>query len=135
MRTSSHFFRFLVAGGIAALVNFGSRIVLSTWLSYAHAIVIAYLLGLVTAFVLNRLFVFTGATNHLHKQVFWFVAVNALAVLQTVLVSLLLADWLLPRLSITWHTQEIAHGIGIVTPVFASYVGHKRLSFASKPRL
>jgi putative flippase GtrA len=127
---SSQFLRFLVVGGFAAAVNFCSRIVLSLWLPYAPAIVIAYLFGLTTAFLLNRRFVFTGATNRLHHQMFWFVAVNALALAQTLLVSLLFADYLLPRFGISWHAETIAHAIGVVTPVFTSYVGHKRLSFA-----
>ena len=126
---ASPFLRFLAVGGFAAAVNFGSRIVLSRWLPYSVAIVVAYLLGLITAFVLNRLFVFTGATNRLHQQMFWLVAVNAVALLQTLLVSLLFQKVVLPWLGIDWHADEIAHVFGIVTPIFTSYVGHKHLSF------
>ena len=126
---ANRFFRFLVVGGIAAAVNFGSRIVLSSWLHYASAIVVAYLVGLFTAFLLNRRFVFVEATNRLHHQVFWFTVVNLVAIVQTLLVSLLLADYVFPRLGLVWHAPEIAHAIGIVTPIFTSYVGHKKLSF------
>jgi putative flippase GtrA len=128
----AQFLRFLIVGGIAALVNFGSRIVLSLWLAYAPAIVIAYLFGLTTAFLLNRRFVFTGATNRLHHQMLWFIAVNVVALSQTLLVSLLLADYLLPRLGMTWHAETIAHAVGVVTPVFTSYLGHKHLSFGNR---
>jgi putative flippase GtrA len=127
----SQFFRFLIVGGFAATINFGSRIVLSRWLAFAVAIVLAYLLGLVTAFVLNRRFVFPGATNRLHHQMFWFVAVNVLALAQTLLVSLLFAHYVLPGLGITWHAPEIAHAFGIITPIFTSYIGHKRFSFSA----
>ena len=127
---ASPFLRFLAVGGFAATVNFGSRIVLSRWLPYSAAIVVAYLLGLITAFVLNRLFVFTSATNRLHKQMFWFVAVNAIALVQTLLVSLLFQNVVLPWLGIDWHADEIAHAFGIVTPIFTSYLGHKHLSFS-----
>jgi putative flippase GtrA len=126
---SSQFLRFLFVGGFAAAINFCSRIVLSLWLGYAVAIVLAYLLGLVTAFLLNRRFVFTEAGNRLHHQMFWFVAVNAFALGQTLLVSLLFAHYVLPYFGISWHAQEIAHAAGIVTPIFSSYIGHKRLSF------
>ena len=128
----SQFLRFLVVGGFAAAVNFGSRIVLSHWLPYVTAIVSAYLLGLVTAFVLNRLFVFTGATNRLHLQMFWFVMVNAVALLQTLLVSLLFKYVVLPWLGIGWHAEEIAHAFGVVTPIFTSYFGHKHFSFTRR---
>jgi putative flippase GtrA len=125
----SQFARFLVVGGIAASVNFASRIALSRWLPYATAIALAYCCGLVTAFVLNRCYVFTDAANRLHHQALWFIAVNAIALAQTLLVSLLFQHQILPWVGITSHTQEIAHAIGIITPIFTSYLGHKRLSF------
>jgi len=123
------FIRFLLVGGFAAALNFGSRILLSRWLPYAAAIVVAYLIGLVTAFLLNRRYVFTGATNRLHHQMFWFVVVNALALAQTLVVSLLFARYVLPFMGITWHIEEVAHAVGVATPIFTSYLGHKRLSF------
>lgn len=126
---SGQFMRFLLAGGFAAAVNFGSRIVFSHWLPYVPAIILAFCLGLVTAFALNKLFVFNTARNRLHHQVFWFVAINLGAVLQTLLISLLVARWLLPALHVDFHNETIAHGIGVVVPVVTSYLGHKRLSF------
>jgi putative flippase GtrA len=121
--------RFLLAGGVAAAVNFGSRILLSVVLPYAIAVVVAYLFGMATAFVLNRRFVFTGSTNPLHQQALWFVTVNLVALLQTLAVSVLLADFLLPRAGLTWHADEIAHAVGIVTPILTSYLGHRRFTF------
>jgi hypothetical protein len=46
-----HFFTrqfavFLLTGGLAALVNFGSRIVYSHWMGYSAAILVAYLTGI-----------------------------------------------------------------------------------------
>ena len=127
--SSRQFFLFLAAGGLAAGVNFGSRIVLGHWMSYVPSIVIAYLLGMITAFTLNKLFVFNQASNQLHHQVMWFVAINLAAVLQTVVISLLLARWLLPLLGIDFHNETIAHGIGVAVPVLTSYIGHKHFSF------
>jgi len=123
------FFQFLIAGGLAAAVNFGSRIAFSHWMPYAPAIVLAYLLGMATAFVLNRMLVFRHATNALHHQVFWFCMINLAAVLQTLLVSLLLNDWLFPTIHFGWHTESVAHAIGVAVPVVTSFVGHKKLSF------
>jgi putative flippase GtrA len=123
------FIQFIAVGGFAAAVNLLSRIVLSHWMSYAQAIVIAYMLGMVTAFILNRLFVFRRSTNALHHQVFWFCVVNLAAVLQTLLVSLLLNDVAFPRMGFQWHTETIAHAVGVAIPVVTSFIGHKRLSF------
>jgi putative flippase GtrA len=121
--------KFLLAGGAAAILNFCTRIAFSVFVPYTVAIVLAYGLGMATAFVLNRQFVFNGSTNRLHQQILWFVVVNMLALVQTLLVSLLLARIVLPTLGVTWHSEEIAHAIGIAVPIFTSYIGHQRLTF------
>ena len=121
--------RFVLAGALAALVNFGSRVLLSLYFHYAVAIVIAYGLGMATAFLLNRRFVFLASVNRLHQQILWFVAVNVLALAQTLAVSLLLADVVLPAIGVTWHAHELAHAAGIVIPIVTSYLGHKHWTF------
>ena len=126
---SRQFLVFLLTGGIAAAVNFGSRILYNQWMSFSAAIVLAYVTGMVTAFVLARLFVFRNSQRALHQSALYFVLVNGVAVLQTWAISLLLADWLLPLLGVGHFVHEIAHGVGVVVPVFTSYLGHKHLSF------
>jgi putative flippase GtrA len=123
------FLFFLVTGGLAACVNFFSRILLSFWLSYTTAIVVAYLFGMSTAFLLNKLIVFRKADNALHHQLFWFCIVNIAAVLQTLAVSLLLADIVFPQIGFHWHVETTAHAIGVAFPVVTSFIGHKKLSF------
>ncbi len=131
---SRQFMRFLAAGGIAALANFGSRILLSAWMAYVPSIVVAYCIGMVTAFVLNRTFVFDDAANPLHHQIGWFTLVNLAAVTQTLIISVGLADYALPVMGIRAHTETIAHGFGVMVPVVTSYLGHKHLSFRTTPR-
>jgi putative flippase GtrA len=131
---TAQFVRFLAVGGFAATLNFVSRIILSRWLPFAAAVVLAYLIGLVTAFLLNRRYVFTEATNRLHHQMFWFVAVNAIALAQTLLVSLIFLRYVLPALGIAWHAEEIAHAVGVVTPIATSFLGHKHFSFSATRR-
>ena len=126
---STQFLRFLVASGFAAIVNVGSRIALSHWLPYVPAIVLAFCLGLITAFTLNKIFVFSASRHRLHHQFLWFLAINLAAVAQTVVVSLVIARWLLPALHIDFHNDTIAHAIGVMVPAVTSYIGHKRLSF------
>ena len=126
---SHQFFRFVLAGGFAACVNFLSRIALSNWMPYTAAIVIAYFLGMITAFLINRAFVFTAANNKLQHQVLWFIAVNLAAVMQTLAISLLLARVVFPRAGFYWHDETVAHGIGVVVPVVTSYFGHKHWTF------
>jgi len=123
------FLKFLAVGGFAATVNFVSRIVLSHHMRYSLAIVLAYLLGMVTAFVFNRLLVFRHTSNPLLVQASWFVVVNALALVQTLAISLLLVNWGLPRVGWNWQPELVAHAFGVAVPVITSYFGHKHFSF------
>ena len=129
MKISPQFLKFLVTGGIAAAVNFGSRFIYNLWASYSIAVVLAYLTGMATAFVLARTFVFEGRTQSLQRSALIFAAVNVLAIAQTWLISMLLAYYLLPAWGVQRFAFEIAHAVGIVVPIFTSYLGHKRWSF------
>ena len=125
------FLLFLLAGGVAALANFGSRIALGKVMAYVPSIIVAYCIGMLTAFVLNRLLVFRQTDNNLRRQAFWFVIVNLAAVAQTIAISLLLARWLFPWLAMDFHPETVAHAAGVAVPVVTSYFGHKYLSFRS----
>ena len=129
---SAQLVKFILAGGTAAAVNFGSRILLSLWLPYEAAIVVAYLIGMLTAFVLNRAFVFAQVENTLRSQVSWFIAINLAAVLQTLLISLLLARVLFPAIGMEFHPETLAHAVGVAVPVITSYLGHRRFTFRSR---
>ncbi len=62
------FLLFLAAGGVAAIVNIVSRILLNYVMPYEVAIVVAYLCGMTTAYVLNRLFVFDASGRSIHGE-------------------------------------------------------------------
>ncbi|MGP8439574.1 GtrA family protein [Paraburkholderia fungorum] len=126
---SKDFLMFLLTGGFAAAVNWGSRIVYNIWMPYSTAIVVAYITGMITAFILAKLFVFSKSTQSTSRSVFFFTLVNLVAVLQTWVVSVFLAFHLMPKLGVTWHVREIAHLAGVAVPVFTSYIGHKKWSF------
>ena len=126
---SRQFVIFLVTGGLAAAVNFSSRILYNQWVDFSVAVVLAYLTGMVTAFVLARYFVFTESSQSMQRSALWFVVVNMVAVIQTWVISMLLAYYVLPRMGLTKFIPEIAHAVGVVVPVFTSYLGHKRFSF------
>lgn len=126
---SRQFILFLVTGGTAALVNFGSRMVYSQWVSFSNAIVLAYLTGMVTAFVLAKWLVFKRSEQSVGRSAVLFTVVNVVAVLQTWLISMGLAMYALPAIGVTHWVLEIAHAVGVVVPVFTSYLGHKYFSF------
>jgi putative flippase GtrA len=127
------FVRFLVTGGIAAVANYSSRFLFSEFMRFEYAVILAYLVGMFTAFLLMRQFVFEGRDGSLRSQAFWFTAVNGFALLQTFVVSVGLV-WLLPKVGLRTHVEAVAHLIGVITPVFTSFLGHKHLSFRAATR-
>ena len=125
----SQFAGFLAAGGIAAAVNFLSRIAFNQYLGYATSIVLAYVTGMATAYLLNRHAVFAPSGKSWRVEVLWFTVVNILAAAQTLVVSVLLADYVLPALGVEAFRHGIAHAVGIVVPAVTSYHGHRRWTF------
>lgn len=126
---SRQFLAFLITGGLAAGVNFGSRIFYNQWIDFSFAVILAYLTGMITAFLLARSFVFTEGSQSVQRSAAFFVLVNAVAILQTWAISMLLAYYVLRWIGITRFVPEIAHAVGVAVPVFTSYLGHKRWSF------
>ena len=127
--SSKQFVLFLLTGGFAAAVNFGCSIIYNHWLSFSWAVIFAYLTGMLTAYTLAKMFVFKASTQSTRNSVLYFVLVNMVAIVQTWLISMGLAYYLLPLMHIENFKNEIAHGIGVMIPVFTSYIGHKYLSF------
>jgi putative flippase GtrA len=126
---SRQFLYFLLTGGLAAVVNFSSRIVLNVWMGFSEAIILAYLIGMITAFCLARRFVFTASTMPLRRSALFFTLVNLAAVLQTWLISMGLSMYVLPAMHVTRLVPEISHAVGVMVPAFTSYIGHKYVSF------
>ncbi len=124
------FARFLITGGIAAGVNLVSRYFLSMTMDYRWAVIIAYLCGMTTAWILARFFVFDETGRARSAELVRFGLVNMVAAAQVWLVAVGLAEYAFPAIGFRWHPQEAAHLIGVVIPVFTSYLGHKHFSFA-----
>lgn len=127
---AKQFARFLLCGGLAAAVNIGMRWLLSHWLAYTLAIVLAFGFGLLTGYVLFKFAVFDSAgTKRIPQEAGWYVLVNVLALAQTLGISLLLARWLFPCLGMTLYAEDVAHVIGVGLPVITSFFLHKHLTF------
>ncbi|MDC4203431.1 MAG: GtrA family protein [Candidatus Manganitrophus sp.] len=120
---------FLLAGGIAAAANYGSRFIFSLWARYEFAVVLAYFVGMVVAFVLMRGHVFEARGKALGPQIAKFILINFLAVLQTLTVSVILARWVLPAAGVIENAEAVGHLAGVLVPVLTSYFGHRLLTF------
>lgn len=126
---SRQFLVFLAVGGFAALVNFVSRILYNTWLSYEWAVFLAYLTGMMTAYALSRYFVFGPSDRSKMVEIYRFAIVNLVAVIQVWGISVGLARYIFPLMAFDYYPYEIAHLIGLSMPIFTSYLGHKYFSF------
>jgi len=126
---SKQFIGFLITGGIAAAVNFLSRIFYNQYCSFSIAVLFAYLTGMITAFILAKIFVFKSSAQTIKRSAIIFALVNILAAAQTWAISMGLNFYILPALGFQKYIAEIASAIGIAFPVFTSYLGHKRWSF------
>lgn len=129
MQISRQFITFVVTGLIAALVNFSSRFLFSELVSFRLAVIYAYLVGMLTAYLLSRIFVFEKTGRHPASELFWFSLVNLFAILQVWVISVGLAEYIFPYIGFDFYPEATAHFIGLSVPVITSYLGHKHLSF------
>lgn len=123
------FLRFVLAGGTAAAVNIFSRWLLSGVMRFEVAVVVAYLIGMITAFVLSRQFVFKKSDRVIHNEAIRFIFVNLVTLVQVWIVSVGLAQWAFPTLGFVWHAELIAHTIAVGSPILTSYYAHKFFTF------
>lgn len=125
----SEIFKFVVVGGVSALLNWTSRFVFSKWLSYELSIVLAFFIGLTSGFLLMKIFVFQKSEKPFFHQVFYFLGVNILALALTWTISVYLAKTFFPSIGFSNGADGLAHLIGISAPIMTSYFGHKYLTF------
>lgn len=126
---SSPFLRFCLVGGFAAFVNISARVLLSQVMPFQYAVVVAYPFGMTTAYVLSRAFVFERTGVHFSVEYIRFFLVNVVALVQIWLVSMGLEFWFLPAIDWSWHSELVAHTVGVLSPVVTSYYGHKFFTF------
>ncbi len=127
----NQFVRFALTGGVAALVNLASRYLLNLHMGFEIAVALAYLVGMLTAYGLARLFVFQASGRGVRSELVRFAIVNMVALVQVWVISVGLANLVFPAIGFTWHAKDIAHLIGVVSPVVTSYFGHRHYSFRS----
>ncbi|MBI1906846.1 MAG: GtrA family protein [Rhodocyclales bacterium] len=122
------FLGYLAVGGVAALLHWLARVVLSVWMPFTWAVVFAYSVGVSVAFVLNSLFVFSRSAKAKHKQARDFVIVN-LAFLPIVWYASILLNDALRQMGMMRYTEELAHGMALAIPMFATFLIYKFFAF------
>lgn len=124
------FLIFLFTGGFAAFVNFFSRIISESYVSFEIAIVCAHLFAMVTAYCLASLFVFRPSGRSKTAEFSRFAVVNLFSLILVWCSSVGLANVIFPKIGFTWYSNDIAHMIGIMITAVSSYLGHKYFTFA-----
>lgn len=126
---SAQFVRFIAVGGIAVLLHWLSRFVFNSFMSYGWAIVMAYAIGMIVAFVLNRIYVFPLSEQSVNFEVFFFFLVNIAAFPLVWAAAYVVGEWVLVKYMPQQLAFAVAHGFAITLPVFANYALHKLITF------
>jgi len=119
---------FVLAGGLAALLHWIARILLSLVISFGWAVFVAYGVGMTTAFLLNSYFVFPASDKPVQKQARDFVIIN-MAFLPVVWVVSIGLNQLLVSAGVERFSEELAHGFAICLPVLATFLLYKFIAF------
>ncbi|MDP3175695.1 MAG: GtrA family protein [Phenylobacterium sp.] len=123
------FARFLLAGGVAAGVNFASRIALESKLGFVTAVLTAYAIGFVVAFFLNRYFVFPATGKPIRQEMAWFLVFNLIALPIVLVASVLLRDHVFRKLLPPGAAETVAHGCAILIPILFNFAAHQLVTF------
>jgi len=126
---TGQFGKFLLAGGLAAIANFASRFAFEPFFGFWGAVAAAYGVGFLTAFFLNRRFVFPASGKPMHQEMAWFFLFNALAFPVVLLAAVGLDTYVFSHFLPAPLARAISHGCAILLPVFINFVAHKMVTF------
>jgi putative flippase GtrA len=122
------FLKFLFVGATAALANWVSRIIFSFWMSFSLAISAAYLVGMTSAFLLNKKFVFPNSSRPIQKQIRDFTLTNLVAFPLVWLMSIQIRNFL-QGVGMVAYSEELAHMLALSIPTIVSFLIYKFLAF------
>jgi len=123
------FLKFVVAAGLSVPVNLGSRILFSRAMPFEAAIVLSHVCGMLTAYLLTRLFVFERSGRKAASELSRFALVNLASVAQTWIVAVGLVRFVFPALGVVRGAELLAHGTGLAFAAFTSFYGHRHFTF------
>jgi putative flippase GtrA len=126
---TNQFVRFLLTSCVAAFVNLLARYGLNHEMPYEVAVALAFPLGVVTAYILAKAFVFEASPLPVRSQLARFTVVNLLSLVMVWTFSVGLARIVFPLMGLSWHADDLAHLIGVASPALFAYVAHQRYSF------
>jgi putative flippase GtrA len=137
MRTGRwHYVWFVFIAGLSVPVNLAARVLFSRVVSYEIAVVLSHLIGMLTAYLLTRAFVFPASGRSRRSEMLRFLLVNLVSLAITWTVSVGLLRVVFPAFGNVWQPGLMAHAIGLACASASSYFGHRHYSFgAGKARV
>lgn len=129
---SWQFARFLAVGGTAALLHWLARFAFDAYMGFGVAVVLAYAVGILVAFVLNRFFVFPRSARPVRDEMAIFTIVNIASFPIVVAISVLFGLYILPQFLSLDVAKAIGHGAGVLSPVFVNFAAHKWITFKTE---
>lgn len=130
--TSTPASRFLLAGGLAAAVNWITRFPLSILFSFQASVAIAYIFGMVVGFEVYRRWVFLGSSISLRGQILRFVIVNAISATFVVTIAIVFLTWSIELGLPTKWAEAVAHGLAIGIGALLNFPAHKIVTFGTR---
>lgn len=128
---TTQFLLFVFVGITAAFMNWAARFAFSLWMSFPLAVLMAYGIGMTTAFELNRRLVFPASPRPVHQQARVFALTN-LAFLPVVWGTSIYLKDLLNEFGIVRYSEGIAHGLALAIPMLITFLVYKFIAFGSK---
>ena len=124
--------KFLVTGGISALLTVAIRAAMSLFMNFEYAVALSYIVGMTIAYALSRTFVFIDHDISVQNGYVRFALVNVMSFCIVWSVSVGLEKVLFPMVHLHWHDELIAHCIGVASPALPSYFAHRRFTFPAR---
>ncbi len=125
--------RFLIAGGLAALVNWLVRFPLEMVMPFIPAVLAALAVGMAAGFLLYDRWVFPGSVRPLAAKVRDFIAVNIVTQAIMLMVTICLREAALIVGVPVLPAGAAAHLLGIGAGAMVSFFGHRAVTFGRRP--
>lgn len=123
--------KYILAGGLAAAVNWLVRFPLSTVMQFLPAVILAFAIGMFVGFAMYRTFVFPGSARPTHLQIRDFIAVNLVTLAIVASAAMELRNLLEPYMT-AFSAEAVAHASAIAIGAALNYLGHSVFTFGAR---
>lgn len=132
LTTIIQYIKFILFAGIAAIFNLGSRYIISNklHLNLIISVVIAYLLGMVINFLLNKNYNFPKSGRKYSDEFITFLIIAAIGLLLTSILTITLFKLSGDLFEINIRSREnLSHLFAVAIVSIYSFIFHKTLTF------